>query len=147
MREKHVTPKTKSRQIIIAGDSIIKGLKGWMMARDNRVKVHFFSGATASEMEPFIKPFIKPLLKRKPSHIIIYCGTNVLAQGASCNEVIQQVTNLTRSIVNNGMTCSVSMLKKRTDGLNSLVNQVNNLLEKAFKSEAHIDIINNVAIN
>ena len=28
MKEKHITPKTKSRQIIIAGDSIIKGLKG-----------------------------------------------------------------------------------------------------------------------
>ena len=45
------------------------------------------------------------------------------------------------------MTCSVSMLTKRTDGFNPLVNQVNNLLEKAFKSEAHIDIINNEAIN
>ena len=47
MKEKNITPKKKSRQIIIAGDSIIKGLKGWMMARDNRVKVHSFSGATA----------------------------------------------------------------------------------------------------
>ena len=44
MKEKHVTPRTKLRQIIIAGDSIIKGLKGWMMARDNRVKVHSFLG-------------------------------------------------------------------------------------------------------
>ena len=45
------------------------------------------------------------------------------------------------------MTCAVSMLTKRTDGLNPLVNQVNNLLEKAFKSEAHINIINYEAIN
>ena len=143
MKEKHITPKTKSRQIIIAGDSVIKGLKGWMMARDNRLKVHSFSGATASEMEYFIKP----LLERKPSHVIIHCGTNDLAQGASCNEVIQRITNLTRNIVSNGMTCSVSMLTKRTDGLNPLVNQVNNLLEKAFESEARINIINNEAIN
>ena len=110
-----------------------------MMATDSRVKVHSFSGATASEMEYFIKP----LLERKPSHVIIHCGTNDLAQGASCNEVIQWITNLIRNIVNNGMTSSVSMLTKRTDGLYPLVNQVNNLLEKAFKSEAHVDIINN----
>ena len=140
---KHITAKTKSRQITIAGDSIIKGLKGWMMAKDNRVKVHSFSGATASEMEYFIKP----LLERKPSHFIIHCRTNDLAQGDSCNEIIQRITNLTRNIVNNGMTCSVSTLTKRTDGLNPLVIQVNNLLEKAYKSEAHIDIINNEAIN
>ena len=76
MKEKHITPKTKSRQIIIAGDSIVKGLKGWMMARDNRVKVHSFSGATASEMEYFIKP----LLERKPSHVVIHGGTNDLAE-------------------------------------------------------------------
>ena len=143
MKEKHITRRTKSRQIIIAGDSIIKDLKGWIMARDNRVKVHSFSGVTASEMEYFIKP----LLERKHSHVIIHCGTNDLAQGASCNEVIQRITNLTRNIVNNGMTCAVSMLTKRTDGLNPLVNQVNNLHEKAFKSEAHINIINNEAIN
>ena len=43
------------------------------------------------------------------------------------------------------MTCSVSMLTERTDGLNPLVNQVSNLLEKAFKSEAHIDIIMEVS--
>ena len=114
-----------------------------MMARDNQVKVHSFSGATASEMEYFIKP----LLERKPSHVIIHCGTNDLVQGASCNEVIQRITNLARNIVNNGMTCSVSMLTKGTDGPNPLVNQVNNLPEKAFKSKAHIDIINNEAIN
>ena len=86
------------------------------------------------------------MLERKPFHVIVHCGTNDLAQGASCNEVIQQITNLTRNIVNNGMICSVSMLTKRTDGLNPLVNQVNNLLEKALKSETHIDIINNEAI-
>ena len=39
------------------------------------------------------------------------------------------------------------MLTKRTDGLNPLVNQVNNLLEKAFKSETQTEIINNEAIN
>ena len=90
-----------------------------------------FSGATASEMEYFIKP----LLERKPSHvIIIHCGTNDLAQ------VIQQITNFTRTIVNNGIACSVSMLTKGTHGLNPPVNQVNNLLEKAFHSEAHTDI-------
>ena len=78
--------------------------------------------------------------------MIIHCGTNDLAQGASCSEVIQWITNLTRNIVSNGMTCSVSMLTKRTDSLNPLVNQVNNLPEKAFKSEVHINI-NNEAIN
>ena len=44
------------------------------------------------------------------------------------------------------MICAVSMLTKRTDGLNPLVNQVNSLLEKALRSEAHINIINIINI-
>ena len=135
--------KPKTKQIIIAGDSIIKGLRGWMMSRDNRVKVHSFSGANTDEMQHFLKP----LLNRRPSHVILHCGTNDRAQGSSCREVSQRIIDLGKNIVNKGMTCSISMLTKRMDGLNPLVQQVNSLIEKGLKSESNIDFINNDTIS
>ena len=114
-----------------------------MMSRDNRVKVHSFSGANTDEMQHFLKP----LLNRRPSHVILHCGTNDLAQGSSCREVSQRIIDLGKNIVNKGMTCSISMLSKRTDGLNPLVQQVNSLIEKGLKSESNIDFINNDTIS
>ena len=34
----------KKPLIIVAGDSMVKGLNGWMMSRKNNVKVHSFRG-------------------------------------------------------------------------------------------------------
>ena len=100
------------------------------MSKDNRVKVHSFSGANTDEMQHFLKP----LLNRRPSHVILHCGTNDLAQSSSCREVSQRIIDLGTNIVNKGMTCSISMLTKLTDGLNPLVQQVNSLIEKGLKS-------------
>ena len=80
--------------IMIRGDSVIKGQKGWLMSREKMVKVHLFSGATTEEM----KYFLQPLLERKPSHVIPHCGTNDLAQGSSCNEVAQRIINLGKEL-------------------------------------------------
>ena len=114
-----------------------------MMSRDNRVKVHSFSGANTDEMQHFLKP----LLDREPSHVILHCGTYDLAQGSPCREVAQRIVDLSKIVVNKGITCSISLLTKRTDGLNPLVQQVNNLIVKGIESETNIDFINNDTIS
>ena len=50
------------------------------------VKVHSFSGAYTSDMHDFLKPFIK----KKPSRIIVHCGTKDL--------VSNQVENIAMNI-------------------------------------------------
>ena len=132
-----IKSKPRPKQIIVAGDSIVKGLRGWMMSRDNRVKIHSFSGANSDEMQHFLKP----LLDREPSHVILHCGTNDLAQGSPCREVAQRIVDLSKIVANKGITCSISLLTKRTDSLNPLVQQVNNLIENGFESETIIDFI------
>ena len=59
---------------VIAGDSIVKDVKGWLMSRDKRVKVYSFSGANIEDMEDFLTPIIR----RKPDEIILHVGTNNL---------------------------------------------------------------------
>ena len=56
---------------VVAGESILKGPIGWLMARDESIKVHLFLGATTQDMQDYIKP----LLSRKPSCIVLHAGT------------------------------------------------------------------------
>ena len=51
--------------IVIAGDSIVKDVKGWLMSRDKRVKVNTFSGANIEDMEDFLRLIIR----RKPDEL------------------------------------------------------------------------------
>ena len=60
--------------IIVAGDSIVKALKGWLMSRRANVNLFYFSGSTFTDMEHFIKP----LINKQPRQIILHMGTNDL---------------------------------------------------------------------
>ena len=67
--------KSKRKEVVvIAGDSIVKGQKGWLMSRTKNVRCQAFSGATCSDMEHYINPIIA----KKPNHVILHCGTNDL---------------------------------------------------------------------
>ena len=54
---------------------MIKNIKGWLMSRKKQVNVCSFPGATAEEMNFFLKP----LISRKPDEIILHTGTNDLS--------------------------------------------------------------------
>ena len=60
--------------VIVAGDSMLRDIHGWMMSRSNKVKVHSFSSANTSDMTHFLQP----LMKKKPDHVLIHIGTNDL---------------------------------------------------------------------
>ena len=68
--------RTKKQNIIVAGDSMVKNLKGWLMSRKKNVRVYSFPGATTEDMEFFLKP----LIARQPEEIILHIGTNDLSK-------------------------------------------------------------------
>ena len=35
---------------VVAGDSLLKNLKGWMIARDGKIKINSFPGATTQDI-------------------------------------------------------------------------------------------------
>ena len=112
--------KTKESKplILIAGDSIITDINGWMLSRTSRVKVHSFSGADTSDMHDFMKP----LVKKKSSRIIVNCGTNDLASNQVQNIAmnIKNLENIDRTV--SGLTLI------RDDGLASKAAQLNTKL-------------------
>ena len=106
--------------ILIAGDSIIKDINGWMLSRTSKVKAYSFSGADTSDMHNFLKP----LIQKKPSRIIVHCGTNDLVSNQVEN-IAMNIKNLANTITSSGIDCTVSGLMVRDDGLASKAAQVN----------------------
>ena len=80
------TSKTKS-SIFIAGDSVVKDVKGWLLSRHKYVKVYSFSGADTTDMNDFIRP----LLKKRPDEVILHIGTNNLASTLSPEQIVDEI--------------------------------------------------------
>ena len=130
--------KTKPK-IVIAGDSILKNLHGWMISRSKSVKVNCFPGATTVDMVSFIQP----LIARKPDHIILHIGTNDLAVD-SPQEIAQKIVALTKIVTDNGIGCTVSEILKRDDYLSLVSQEVNRLLKQMLPE--HIKLVSNDSI-
>ena len=110
-----------------------------MLSRTSRVKVHSFSGADTSDMHDFLKP----LIKKKPSRIIVHCGTNDLASNQVEN-IAMNIKNLANTIKSNGIDCTVSGLTLRDDGLASKASQVNSKLRSLLGKDIDLIERNNV---
>ena len=71
-KDQKSTSKSRKPGIFIAGDSMVRELKGKLMSRNKSVKVYSFSGATADDMESFLVPLLNKM------HIMLHVGTNNL---------------------------------------------------------------------
>ena len=71
-----VNIKKSKPVIVIAGDSMVKNINGWMLSRAENVKVHSFSGADSNNM----MDFSKPVFRKNPTRIILHYGTNDLGR-------------------------------------------------------------------
>ena len=94
--------------IVIAGDSIIKDIKAWLMSRNKRVKISSFPGANTEDM----KDFLTPLLRKKPDELIINIGTNNL-QEESPNKIASDIIRLAERVRDSGVRSTVSLITYR----------------------------------
>ena len=98
--------------VFVAGDSMLKNLKGYLTSGTKSVKIRSFPGASTEDMTDFIKP----LLNREPSHIVLHVGTNNLADH-SPNQIVEEMKLLVDMIISQGIGCTVSAIITRNDGL------------------------------
>ena len=87
---KSTSSSERKKRIIIAGDSIVKDIKGWLMSRQKSVKVYSFSGADIEDMEHFLQP----LINKKPDQIILHIGTNDVSNGVTVKQAADQIIAL-----------------------------------------------------
>ena len=122
---KHSTSDQK-KNILIAADSLLRDIKGWMMSRQGSVKFHPFSGADTSNMEFHIQP----LINKKPKKIILHIGTNDLNSGLTPEEISKKALNLTKRITDHGIERAVSSVVIRGDELWEIGKTVNSKIQR-----------------
>ena len=67
-RKAETTKQLRKPKIIMAGDSILKNLHGWIMARSKSVKIHSFPGAMTEDMVSYLTP----LINKRPDYILLH---------------------------------------------------------------------------
>ena len=104
--------ESNKARIFVAGDSVVRDVKGWLLSRGKYVKVYSFSGADTEDMSDFIIP----LINKKPDEIIIHCGTNDLCSIKIPEEIVDNILKLWLVIVSYEIRCTVSNIVKREGG-------------------------------
>ena len=121
----------------MAGDSLLRDIKGWLMSRRKQVKINSFPGATTSDMFDFLKPF----LKKDPDHVILNIGTDDLQNtGLTPRDIVHDIVRLATYITGQGIKCSISGIIFRDDDLWMKGQAVNKILRESLpESIAFID--------
>ena len=139
--DKHQHSGRAKETVIIAGDSMIRGQKGWMMSRSKNINCNAHSEATCDDMEHYLNP----ILSRKPDHIILHVGTNDL-RDSTPTDVVDKIKKLTDKITGGGINCFISSLIIRNDSdqLNQKVQSVNTLLSELVSDKVHLVTHDNI---
>ena len=119
--------QTRKPVTVIAGDSIIQNIRGWSLSKTNKVVVKPFPGATAEDMQDFIKP----ILRKDPENIIIHVGTNDV-NSKEPRLTAEAIVNLARQIEGDAPNTNIAIsgLVSRADDREGKVSSVNKLLKK-----------------
>ena len=141
----------RRKEIIIAGDSILKNLQGHKMCKNSRVKVSSFPGCTTLDM----KDHIKPLLRRNPDEIIIHVGTNNLRSCDTPRTCAEEIIDLaTMASSKSSAEIALSSLVRRSDdeALACKISGVNKILEESCRQNSwgfvdHSNILGNYHLN
>ena len=129
-------PSHDKKSVVILGDSMMKLLNGWDMAKkiqtNCKVFIKTFSGATVSCMENYMKPS----LRNPPDHFILHVGTN-LSSDKSPHEIAELIINLACQLKSEKHDVSVSTIILRTDDkiLNKKGIEVNSYLKELCKKK------------
>ena len=121
--------------VVVAGDSIIKYLKGWELSNgEQNVSIKSFSGATVDDMSDFLRPTIR----KKPNKLIIHAGTNDVRH-SSPKVIAEKVTKLAENFRKESSQTEIiiSSLVTRGDSqeLAIKVRETNNILKSKCTSK------------
>ena len=132
-KETSVDQNTSGRKgkpsIFIMGDSMVKKLNGYLLAKKNKhkgiVKVRPFTTAKVSCMQDHVKPTIRDI---NPQQIILHVRTNDLKAERTASQIAESIIDLSISLRKNGNMIAVSGIVTRLDELNNKAVEVNNRL-------------------
>ena len=115
--------KTK-KNVIILGDSVIKHVNGYDIARKLdkcKLFVKSFSGAKVW----CLKDHVKPSLRENMDHFVLHMGTNDLNSDRSPELIAKSITDVGSSLKNDSLDVSISSIVVRNDKFKEKATQVN----------------------
>ena len=128
------------KNVIILGDSVIKHVNGYDIARKlDKCKafVKRFSGAKVR----CLKDHMKPSLRENPDHFVLHIGTNDLNSDRSPELIAKSITDVGSSLKNDSHDVSISSIVVRNDKFKEKAAQVNENLERLC-AERNIYFVN-----
>ena len=102
------------KNVIILGDSIIKHVNGYGIARTLnkcKVSVKSFSGAKVR----CLKDHMKPSLRENLDHFVLHIGTNDLNSDRSLERIAKSIADVDSSLKNDSHEVSISNIVVRND--------------------------------
>ena len=131
------------KTIFIVGDSMIKELKGFELAKSighkKAVKIRSHPSAQIRCLVDHIQPIIR---NNDTEHVLLHIGTNDLKSEKTPVQICHDIIHLTSVIRDKGIKVSISGIIQRNDQLNNKVLLVNDSLKKICESIG-ITFINN----
>jgi hypothetical protein len=120
-----------NKTVVVAGDSIIKYVKGWKLSNaERKVSVKSFSGATVNDMSDFLKPTVR----KQPKKLIIHAGTNNLRHSSPneiADKVIELAENFQKDCSHTEVIISSLVIRSDREELARKVNETNNILKSS----------------
>ena len=128
-----LTPEKQKRYakqtVVIAGDSVIKYVKGWELSNAERnVSVKSFSGATIGDMSDFLKP----TARKQPDKLIIHTGTNDLRRSSpteTATKIIELAEDFQKDCEHTKVIISSIVTRCDKEDIGKKVNETNNMLK------------------
>ena len=128
-----LTPEKQKRHakqtVVIAGDSVIKYVKGWELSNAERnVSVKSFSGATIGDMSDFLKP----TARKQPDKLIIHTGTNDLRRSSpteTATKIIELAEDFQKDCKHTKVIISSIVTRCDKEDIGKKVNETNNMLK------------------
>ena len=125
--EKDPPEKTSVKKAVyIVGDSMIKEVKGYELAKSIKLKKTVKVRSHPSAQIRCLNDHVKPIIRNGDAdHVILHIGTNDLRSEKTPVQICHEIINLATTIRNENIKVSISGLVQRNDDLNEKVLLVN----------------------
>ena len=128
-------PESEKKAIYVVGDSMIKELKGYELAKcikhRNQVKIRSHPSAQIRCLSDHLQPVLR---SNEADHIILHIGTNDLKYEKTPVQICHEIIDLATKIRDENIKVSISGIVQRNDVLNEKVLLVNDILKKICES-------------
>ena len=128
------------KNVIILGDSVIKHVNGYDIAR-KLDKCEVFVKRFSEAKVRCVKDHMKPSLHANPDHFVLHIGTNDLNSDRSPELIAKSITDVGSSLKNDSHDVSISSIVVRNDKFKEKAAQANENLERLC-AERNIYFIN-----